>query len=430
MYVHVVKKGENIRGIAQSVGVEPDEVRAVNGLVGDRLLPGSTLLLPTQVPTSLVTYTVKQGDALRKVANSFHVPEKILRSANLPLPEDGMPVGRVLTLPVPVFEKRSIEVNMRFEVQGEPEEEETIEEARDSVSSVSVATGWIGQDGGIEVPPFADGRLLNMLRGMGRMLLLLAPFDETAAKNVLCQASARNAFFRDLRLLIADDEFAGVHVEMTSLPPELRMQFNGFVRELAVRVHHGGGKLYVAVRPHGEDDPDHPKFGAYDLPWIARYADRVVWNVEEGYGRADGPPMALAPLHLVRRSLEYALRVVPGQRLLLGMPFYGFDWAVPFQPDQLSNLIVHGPASFEEEEPELIEPPQQVLWDDRAMTPMFLYRDAEGERREVWYEDIRSIAAKLHLVHEHGLAGISCQVLGSTIVSPWVLLRDLFDVYM
>ena len=428
MYVHVVKKGENIHGIARAVGADPDEVLAVNGLASDRLLPGSTLLIPTQVPTSLVTYTVKEGDTLRKIANRFHVPDKILLAANQPLPAEGMPVGRVLTLPVPVFDKRSIEVNMRFEVQGEPEEEQTIEEARDSISGISVATGWIEPDGGIELPPVADRHVLSKMSGVGQMLLLLAPLDETAARNVLCQGRARNAFFRDLRLLISHDEFAGVHLEMTSLPPELRMQFNGFVRELAVRVHHGGGRLYVAVRPHHEDDPDHPKFGAYDLPWIARYADRVVWNVEEGYGRADGPPMALAPLHLVRRSLDYALRVMPAQRLLLGMPFYGFDWAVPFHPDVLSNLIVHGPASFEEEEAELIEPPQQVLWDDRAMTPMFVYRDADGERREVWYEDIRSIAAKLHLVREHGLAGISCQVLGSSMIAPWALLRDLFDL--
>ncbi|KEO85160.1 LysM peptidoglycan-binding domain-containing protein [Tumebacillus flagellatus] len=423
MYVHVVKKGENLHAIARAVGVEADSIVDVNGMEADPLVPGTTLLVPTGVPTLLQTYTVQESDSLRKIANQFHIPEKILLAANQKLARDSLPVGRVLTVPLPVLHKKRMEVNLRLEVQGEYEEMATLDDAAEHISSLSLAAALVSEEGELSLPPLYESRK-QTVRPVSR-LLLVAPEDDEASARVVMYGPSRREFFQQVRPWLDQDEFAGIHLEFTNLPPSARLAFVGFVRELALRVHQKRGKLYLAVPPHQHDDPEHPRHGAYDIGVLQTFVDRIVWNAEDCGGRVDGPPMALSPLHLVRRSLAYATGRVPRRKLLLGMPFYGFDWAVPYQSDRIASLVLHGP----EVNPDLVqEAPKQIHWDDRAMSPMYTYRAEDGQQRQVWYEDLRSIAAKLCLVHELGLAGVSVQVQGMAMPGVWPLLSDAFEI--
>ena len=49
------------------------------------------------------------------------------------------------------------------------------------------------------------------------------------------------------------------------------------------------------------------------------------------WGYAYGPPMAVAPsMPQVRRVAEYALARIPAEKILLGVPNYGYDWTLPY----------------------------------------------------------------------------------------------------
>ena len=48
-----------------------------------------------------------------------------------------------------------------------------------------------------------------------------------------------------------------------------------------------------------------------------------------------------------------------------------------------------------------------MLFRSAAAAPFFRYTDAEHIRHEVWFEDVRSAKARLELVEEYGLGGIS-----------------------
>ncbi|ARU63522.1 hypothetical protein CBW65_22830 [Tumebacillus avium] len=422
MFVHLVKKGDTLSGIGHDYEVSVEELQYVNGMVDDALVPGCSLLVPTSVPTTLLTYQVQAGDTVKKIANRFHMPERMLLAANLVTGETLQP-GTHLTLPLPVLEKKTIEVNMRWEVQEEDLDLLTMEEAQDSVSTVSVAYGLAESDGSLRMPPLLSRRLLaETRRAKAETLLLITLADGDVAERLLSHLPSRRAFFSELRSALQEHGFRGLHLEMPPMSPKLRPLFNGFVRELGLRVRRSGCMLYLGVPAHAADDPEHPRSGVYDVQYLSQHVDRLVWNADEEFGRLEGPPMALAPLHLIRRTLHHALTLVPRRKLLLGLPFFGYDWATPFQPEQLPTLILHGHCDEE------VLMPKQIHWDDRAMAPMFTYRNEDGETREVWYEDARSVAAKLNLVSELGLAGISCLVHGSTLESNWGLLRDAFHI--
>ena len=62
-----------------------------------------------------------------------------------------------------------------------------------------------------------------------------------------------------------------------------------------------------------------------------------------------------------------------------------------------------------------------------VQAPFFTYTDAAGVRRVVWFEDARSVRARLELVNEYGLAGISCWTVNRLYRPGLELLQGMFD---
>ena len=48
-------------------------------------------------------------------------------------------------------------------------------------------------------------------------------------------------------------------------------------------------------------------------------------------GYTYGPPLPVAPLPNVRQVLEYALTEIPKEKIVLGVPNYGYSWPLPYE---------------------------------------------------------------------------------------------------
>jgi LysM repeat protein len=116
--VHVVQPGDTLSEIAKSYGVELDQFMALNGILNaDTLRVGQELTLPARPDASLaapvvidndsitaseaITYTVRPGDSLSKIAKDFGVTLNALMVANHINNVDRVIVGQVLTVPSP-----------------------------------------------------------------------------------------------------------------------------------------------------------------------------------------------------------------------------------------------------------------------------------------------------------------------------------------
>ena len=43
--------------------------------------------------------------------------------------------------------------------------------------------------------------------------------------------------------------------------------------------------------------------------------------------------MAVAPLNDVEKVIKYAVSVIPPKKIMMGIPFYGYDWTLPYVPN-------------------------------------------------------------------------------------------------
>ena len=69
-----------------------------------------------------------------------------------------------------------------------------------------------------------------------------------------------------------------------------------------------------------------------------------------------------------------------------------------------------------------------IEYDETAQTPHFQYYNAQGQLHEVWFEDARSIQAKLNLVEEYSLAGAGYWNLMKPFPQNWQVLGAKFGI--
>jgi len=129
------------------------------------------------------------------------------------------------------------------------------------------------------------------------------------------------------------------------------------------------------------------------------------------------PPGPVAGYDWVKAALDYATRRVPRQKILLGIPFYGREWIQNGEETAAHTL------SFPDAQDRLEQSSVPGLWDERWRTPWFQYSDLDGLHTG-WYENSRSLQAKLELMQEFHLRGFAAWRLGVEDPAFWTLATE------
>lgn len=135
--------------------------------------------------------------------------------------------------------------------------------------------------------------------------------------------------------------------------------------------------------------------------------------------------MAVAPLNKVRQVVEYALTEIPAEKILLGVPNYGYDWMLPFvQGESQAVTIGH----VEAVQIAIING-VAIEYDEIAQSPFFHY-ERDGVTHEVWFEDVRSLERKYDLIREYGLRGMGVWQIMRLFRAMWLLYEDMFEIFI
>jgi spore germination protein len=133
------------------------------------------------------------------------------------------------------------------------------------------------------------------------------------------------------------------------------------------------------------------------------------------WGYTYGPPMAVAPLSAVRSVLDFAVSVIPREKIYMGLPNYAYDWLLPYKQGYSRATSIGNDEAVDIARRFGAE----IKFDESAKTPYFSYYNG-GEQHEVWFEDVRSMAAKFDLIREYGFAG----------GGYWNMMRPFFQGFL
>ena len=111
------------------------------------------------------------------------------------------------------------------------------------------------------------------------------------------------------------------------------------------------------------------------------------------------------------------------------MPNYGYDWALPYVRGESMARSLSNTAAVEL----ALDRGAAISYDEAAASPTFSYYDrprtyADAVEHVVWFENARSVEAKLRLAREFGFYGVGVWNIMRYFPSLWTVLNALFSI--
>lgn len=260
-------------------------------------------------------------------------------------------------------------------------------------------------------------------------LMVLTPFNEQGqfsnelAAEVLRSDAARSALAANIRDTVISRNMSGVDFDFEYVYAEDRELYVELVRETAQLLRPLGRTVTAALAPKTSASQPGLLYGGHDYRGMGEAADYALLMTYE-WGYTYGPPMAVAPLNKVREVIEYGLTEIEASKILMGIPNYGYDWTLPFVRGETAARKV----SLDEARAIAESYGAQIRFDVVAKSPYFYYTDENDMEHVVWFEDERSLSAKLALIDEYGLAGAAYWNIMNYYAGNTAVLREMYSV--
>ncbi|CCQ97995.1 Spore germination protein yaaH [[Clostridium] ultunense Esp] len=421
MQIVVVHQGDSLWTIARRFGVSVDEMVQANALTHpERLVPGQALLVPQKN-----IHRVQPGESLWLIARRYGVSlDSLLQINRIEDPNRIMPGMSII---IPEKEKMEIEVNAYLEPSGTERDVQIVNEVEGFLTYLSLFSAHVEESGGLS--PLQDMRALEAVRDSQAIPMLVitnfraGTFSPELAHAIFSSDNVQDRLIENVLRLLKARGYRALQVDFEHIFPADRTVYNRFLERIAGRLHAEGYLLSTALAPKTSGAQVGTWYEGHDYPAHGRIADFVVIMTYE-WGWSGGPPMPVAPIPQVRRVLDYAVSVIPREKILMGAPLYGYDWTLPYVPSGAFARVISPVEAVDL----AARVGVSIQYDATAEAPTFRYYDREGREHVVWFEDVRSMQAKFNLVKEYRLRGISFWKLGGAFPQNWTLLADQFRI--
>jgi len=269
-------------------------------------------------------------------------------------------------------------------------------------------------------------------------LVVNTGFSQAQIHALLHNPTARARAISQMVELGRRNGFWGWQFDLEDIHLTDRDSLTAFYRQTAKALRDAGMKLSIAVVPwdgrvgstrwHRYMRADWRE--AYDVAALAKAGDFISLMTYSQHN-AGTPPGPVAGLPWMRANLRYTLaQGVPPDRISLGVPTYSEHWQPGYQPGAAGTGGLHPTArevSYARAMSFLSRYGVEPQWLDKQGVH-YAFWEHDGAFEYVFLEDRRSFAAKLDLMREKRLRGISVWVLGDEDPATWHVVHQELDV--
>lgn len=214
--------------------------------------------------------------------------------------------------------------------------------------------------------------------------------------------------------------YSGVTVDFEGLRSAAKSNFNAFLTELSQKLKAAGKSLYVCVSPVLATGS---YYDGYDYRTIGALADKVILMAYDydsrdltGYlGTTYYKTTAPAPIDQVYESLKAVTNSSTGvadvSKIALGFSCKNTAWQVDSQGKLLSAAPVH--PTNDTVYQRLSQSGTIQGWSQSYQMPYATYTATDGSTYFLWYDNARSVEARLELAKLFGITGVSLWRMGN-----------------
>jgi spore germination protein len=421
--VYVAKSGDNIHAISKTFGVTPERIAVDNGLENPaQLVVGQALV----INSGQRVHVVKQGDTVYFIAKRYGTTQNQIMQANPQIGANAMlTIGQTVMIPAaPTNKLGTIEVN-GYVFPGS--DMQVVRNALNSLTYLSIFSYEVKPDGSLN--SIDDEKAIKLARSNKVAPIMVitniregGKFNSDIGHSILTVEASQANLIRNVENTLKAKNYYGVNIDFEYLYQNDKQSYNNFIQRITSRMHGLGYKVFTALAPKLNAAQSGLLYEAHDYAFHGKTVDRVILMTYE-WGYLAGPPQAVAPLDQVRKVLNYAVTVIPRDKILMGIPNYGYDWTLPYKKGTLAKTF-----SNLEAVNRAFRNHVDIKYDTVAASPYYTYYDSNKVQHIVWFEDVRSIREKLLLVNEYGLAGISYWTAERPFPQNYIILNSMYNI--
>ena len=423
MMIHVVQPGDSIYSIARRYNISPQKIIIDNELQNPNVLvPGQTLVI--LIPETV--HVVQPGETLSQIAQRYNTTTAELLQLNpsIDFADEIMPGDQITIMnreekrgPISVLGYAYPNIDRTVLMKTLP-----------YLTYLTLFTYGITEEG--DLINIDDEELIRTAREFGVAPLMListlteeGTFSNELAHVILNDPVAQNNLIDNILQNLREKGYYGLDIDFEYVLPEDEEAFINFIQNVNDRISPEGYVLFTALAPKISADQPGLLYEAHNYPRVGEASDNVLLMTYE-WGYTYGPPMAVSPVDRVREVLDYAVTEIPRDKIYMGIPNYGYDFILPYvqgesRADSLSNEGAVDLAA---------KVGATIQYDEVSQAPYFIYYDDQGRQHRAWFEDARSILAKLDLFSEYGFEGVGYWNIMRYFPQNWLVLSNLYDI--
>jgi spore germination protein len=270
--------------------------------------------------------------------------------------------------------------------------------------------------------------------------------DNDDIESILDNDSAQQRLISNIVKEINSRNLDGINIDFEYLgspDPQYKQKFTNFSKKLNSELKKQNPKplLEISVMPRSARNED-----IIDFEKIAPLYDYIIGMSYDFYGSSPEIAGPIAPMTGFKENkyffdvttmYEDLEKYIPKEKIVMGVPHYGWDFAVTdgktiqsttlpsTDPDSYAAVISYARAKefkyFKK---------NQCQFDDYAKEPWCWYTDKKtGVDHQVWFQDNKSIGIKYDFANTRDFRGIAIWTLGYDKDYPdlWDLMKEKFS---
>ena len=243
-----------------------------------------------------------------------------------------------------------------------------------------------------------------------KVYLTLKSFNNDNIEKLSLSDTSQKAFISNAIYLLNSKNLDGINIdfEYVGEPSEgVRSGFTRLITNLNAEMRRQFPNTSLTVDTYLVSGSEKDLF---DIPVLAPNIDAFVimgYDMHTPLGNP-GPVSAMGGDTNIIGYVQNYLEQVPPSKLILAVPYYGYDWleTSDASPSAATTQIL--PYAVLEDNSKNI----QLSWNDTSQTPFYTYRDTDGQQHVVHFDNVRSLGIKYDFINKKALKGVGIWALG------------------
>lgn len=421
MLIHVIEKNDTIYNLSKMYHIPMDRIIEDNAVTDpNHLVIGDAFVIRKRS----TRHTVMEGQSLYQIAQLYHT--------NVP---------RILAMNPGIINPSKIQAGMNLRIEEEPNRHgmievngyvypnvnlDTMAKQMPFLTYLSIFSYHVRPDGTLS--PLEDDPLIDLATAQKTTPVMVitnindaGEFDSELAHEIFTNRQTQDKIIASI-LSTMKNKYTMLTVDFEYIRQSDKEAFEAFLRKLTDIMHQNGYAISAALAPKTGANQKGLLYEAHDYELLGQMLDHIILMTYE-WGYTYGPAQAVAPYDKVEQVIQYAVSVIPSKKILMGIPNYGYDWKLPFRKGSAARTLSNTQAIDV-----AADVGADIQFDEKAKSPFFEYYDSGKNKHVVWFEDARSIQAKMELVRKYNLGGISFWTLMSYFPQAWVVINSMFFI--